>query len=223
VKPKALEDTELFRLFAPRIEQIRPHLKRRPFEEGEYLYHESQPAEYLWTVRSGEVRTLKGTATGRITTLEVLFPGDPFGMSAMSPGACYAESAQGVLRGEVWRLPRRVVASLLKADPEVGRALLSIVAGRLQQAHDRLCSFAHASVTERLAHVLLESVDSERIETTRRLLGEAAGTTVETAIRVLRRFERSGWVEGGVGWIRVIDREALASVARGESPEERDL
>ena len=45
------------------------------------------------------------------------------------------------------------------------------------------------------------------------------GTTVETAIRVLRRFERSGWIEGGVGWIRILDREALQSVASGDASE----
>jgi CRP-like cAMP-binding protein len=64
-----------------------------------------------------------------------------------------------------------------------------------------------------MARALLDSVDGERIETTRRLLGEAAGTTVETAIRVLRRFERAGWIEGGVGWVRILDRAALERVA----------
>jgi len=48
---------------------------------------------------------------------------------------------------------------------------------------------------------------------TRRALAEAAGTTVETAIRVLRRFEREGLLEGQVGLLRVVDADALRRVA----------
>ena len=66
-----LEETELYRLLAPaRIARIRPHLKRQAFGEGDYIYFDSQPAKFLWTVRSGEVRTLKGNACGRLTTLD---------------------------------------------------------------------------------------------------------------------------------------------------------
>jgi CRP-like cAMP-binding protein len=213
MKPTPLEQTALYRLFRPRIEQLRPFLQVRAFDEGKFLYYEGQPAEFFWTVRSGEVRTVKGSVSGRLTTLETLRAGEPFGMAAMAADASYSESAQGVTPGEVWRVPRRVVVSLMREDPEVGRALLLIVAGRLQHAHDRLCSFAHDTVTARMARALLDSVDGERIETTRRLLGEAAGTTVETAIRVLRRFERAGWIEGGVGWVRILDRAALERVA----------
>jgi CRP-like cAMP-binding protein len=70
-----------------------------------------------------------------------------------------------------------------------------------------------------MARSLLESDDGNRIETTRRILGESAGTTVETAIRVLRRFEQKGWLEGGVGWVRVLDRGALETIARGGESE----
>jgi CRP-like cAMP-binding protein len=213
-----LEETALLRALDPeRRQRIGQHLLTRQFEEGEYLYHASQAAEYLWFVGSGVVRTLRGSASGRVTTLESLHPGDLFGLAAMSEGARYAETAQGLVAGQVWFLPRRSVASLVETDPALGRTLLSIIAERLQGAHDRLCTFAHHSVTERMAAALLEADDGERIDTTRRILGEAAGTTVETAIRVLRRFEQAGWIEGGVGWIRVLDRDALRRASTGDN------
>ena len=52
---------------------------------------------------------------------------------------------------------------------------------------------------------------------TRRLLREAAGITLETAIRALRRYERAGWIEGGVGWVKILDPEARERVSRGET------
>jgi CRP/FNR family transcriptional regulator len=219
VKPTPLEDTALFRLLGPaRMPKIRPHVRNTRFLEGEHLYYEGGQAEYLYALASGELRTSKSHAGGRVIELERLHPGDLFGLSALNPNASHAESAQGVAAGEAWRVPRRVVQGILAADPAIARGLLAIVAQRLQHAHDRLCSFASDSVTARMARVLLEAPNGERLETKRRILGEAAGTTVETAIRVLRSFERAGWIEGGVGWVRLLDRSALERVAAGESP-----
>jgi CRP/FNR family transcriptional regulator len=201
------------RVFGLRLDSVEDRLERRQFEPGEYLYHESQPAGWLWGLERGEIRTLKGSASGRVTALERIRRGDLFGMAAVTPGARYPESAQGVIGGEVWKLPRRVLATLLADDPKLAQALLAVVAARLQRAQDRLCSFALQSVPARLARVLLDADEGDAIRSTRRLLGESAGTTVETTIRVLRRFEHSGWIESGVGWVRLLDRAALEGVA----------
>ncbi len=62
-----IEETALFKLLGPeRVERIRPVVRRRPFKDQEYLYHESQPARALWAVRSGEVRTLKVSARNTV-------------------------------------------------------------------------------------------------------------------------------------------------------------
>ncbi|MFQ5514456.1 MAG: Crp/Fnr family transcriptional regulator [Myxococcota bacterium] len=218
MKRVELEQTELFSaLGRDRLAKLRAHLELRPFAASEYLYFETQSAQALWVVRAGMVRTFKTSAGGHVTTLERLRPGALFGMAAAVGAARYGEGAQAVVAGEAWRVSRRLVGVLLKQEPMLSRALLAIVATRLRSAHDRLCSFAHDNVPARLARAVLEETDGERIELTRRALGESVGTTVETTIRVLRGFQREGWIEGGVGWIRVLDREALQRVADGGS------
>ena len=205
-------------LGAQGIDRLRPGMRLRSIRPGEFLYFESQPAEHLWVVRSGEVRTLKTSASGRVTTLELVRPGGLFGMAAIMACARYADCAQAISAGEVWTVRQKTVAAVLREYPAAEHALLGIVARRLQTAHDRLCSFVTDSVTERLARTVLDEADGDRIELTRRVLGESAGTTVETTIRVLRGFEREGWIEGGVGWIRILDRPALEAAAHGVRP-----
>ncbi len=217
MKRIALEETDFFRaLGESRLARVRSRLQLRPFGPGEYFYFESQPAEYLWVVCAGEVRTFKTSSGGRVMTIERLRPGDLFGMATIVDKSKYSESAQGVVSGEAWRAHRRLLSTLVREEPELGHELLTIVAMRLQAAHDRLCSFAHESVPARLARAVLEEADSDRVEMTRRALAESVGTTVETTIRVLRSFEREGWIEGGVGWVRILDHRALQGVARGE-------
>ena len=198
--------------------QLRKSVRTREVRRGEYIYFEAQPAEHLWVVRSGEVRTLRTSASGRITTLELVRPGGLFGMAAVVEDSHYTDSAQAVAAGEVSSVRQKTIAAVLQGNPEAGHALLRIVARRLQNAHDRLCSFANDSVTARLAQTLLDEDEPEgdRIELTRRILGESAGTTVETTIRILKGFEREGWIEGGVGWIRILDRATLEATAQDD-------
>jgi len=217
VQPIAIEQAEIFGSIPPkRLAELRSKLSLRKVRAGEYLYFDSQPAEHLWIVRTGVVRTLKASLAGRITTLEQLGPGEIFGMAAVVGNAIYNESAQTVVEGEVWRARRSLLAEVLIDQPTFAAEILALVARRLQGAHDRLCSFAHDSVPARIARAVLEQDKGERIEVTRRALAESAGTTVETAIRVLRGFQRAGWVDGGVGWVQALDREALERVAEGE-------
>ncbi|OFV81035.1 MAG: hypothetical protein A2W26_08980 [Acidobacteria bacterium RBG_16_64_8] len=58
----------------------------------------------------------------------------------------------------------------------------------------------------------------ERVPLTRKELAELASTTVETSIRVIKEFERSGWVRLGRGYLLVIDRPALQARAAGQDP-----
>ncbi len=215
-----LEQTDLFRGLDPgALAPIRAEARLQAYAARDYLYFEGQPAEQLWVVRTGEVRTLRGSASGRIMTLEHLRPGDAFGLTSMLRGTEYTDSAQGIVDGETWRVPRRVIVPLLEKHPPLMQRLLAIVAGRLERAHSRLCSFAHDSVPARIARLILtEEPEGGKIQMTRRTLGDEVGTTVETTIRVLRNFERAGWIEGGVGWIRLRDRKALERIAEGEKP-----
>jgi CRP-like cAMP-binding protein len=75
-----------------------------------------------------------------------------------------------------------------------------------------VCTFVRVPLDEGvdLAAFAVRSGDA-RI--TRRALAEAAGTSVETAIRVLRRFHREGIIRGAVGHVSVLDLPALRRIA----------
>jgi CRP-like cAMP-binding protein len=104
---------------------------------------------------------------------------------------------------------------LLNEEPGLNRELLEIITRRLRGAHERVRSFAHDPAPSRLAQALLRVNRGGVATVTRKDLAEAAGTTVETAIRVLRTFERDGVVQGSIGKVRLIDQPALEHIAYG--------
>jgi len=119
--------------------------------------------------------------------------------------------------GIAWCLSRRALMKLVAEVPAAAIEILVVTSHRLHGAHERLRSFAHDPARTRLAQALLRVTHEGEAQVTRRALAEAAGTTVETAIRVLRRFEQEGVIAGGVGRVNVIDAPGLEKIA-GKTP-----
>lgn len=211
---QALQNAEFFRALGPeRLKAVRQQLSHTTFARGKVLYFVGAPAEHLWCVDRGEVRLYKSSSNGRITSLEVLGPGEIFGaVSALAQNE-YPVSSEGVTDGAAWCLPRVHFQRLLDDDPKLTRELLEIITRRLNNAHERVRSFAHDPAPSRIAQALLRASHDGHASVTRRDLAESAGTTVETAIRVLRIFQRDGIVQGSVGKIEVIDRAAVERIA----------
>jgi CRP/FNR family transcriptional regulator len=213
-----LRDVELFRVLPPeRLRELRPRLREKSFRREALLYFEGHPADALWIVRSGRVRLYKSSADGRLTTLDVLAQGEAFGMLSALESEVYPTSAEAMTAGSAWWLPRASFVRLLEQEPRLVTEVLRILSRRLRQAQERLRSLAHDPAPARLATALLRAADAAGdAHVTRRALAEEAGTTVETAIRVMRRFERDGLVRGRVGCIHVVDALRLREASQGQ-------
>ncbi len=210
----SLQDAEVLRALSPeQLAELRPHLLERKIERGSVVYFVGEPAEQLWWVIRGAVRLYKSSKDGHITTLEVLGPGEVFGAISALDGDTYPASTEGVIDGAAWCLPRAHFLRLLNDDPQIAREILEIITRRLHSAHERVRSFAQDPAPSRLAQALLRASKGGEANVTRRELAEAAGTTVETAIRVLRGFQREGVVQGSVGRIEVCNASELERIA----------
>lgn len=212
--PEFLAKAEFFRALPPeRRQRLRRLLRETRFERHQSLFIEGTVAESLWLTEQGEVRLYKSSPDGTITTLEVLGPGQVFGALSALDEPNYPMSAQAVTAGAAWRLPKATVLRLLNEEPRLAFEVVHIVSCRLREANEHVRAFAHDRVPARLARSLLRASRRGEAHVTRRDLAEASGTTVETAIRVLRRFEREGVIRGEVGLVHVLDEAALQRIA----------
>jgi CRP/FNR family transcriptional regulator len=215
----SLSEAEFFRALTPaQLKTLQPQLSEKAIQRGKVLYFGGAPAEYLWCVRRGAVRLYKSSSNGRITTLETMNPGQIFGAVSALDRDAYPASAEGVADGVAWTLPRSHFLRLLEEEPSLTRELLQIITHRLHSAHERVRSFAHDPAPARLAQVLLRVSHDLEANVTRKDLAEAAGTTVETAIRVLRTFQRENVVQAAVGKVTIIDEPALRQIAGASEP-----
>ncbi len=195
------------------------------FDANSVIFLEGDPADRLWVVQDGQVKIVKQSADGQESLLEVIMPGEMFGgagiLFPLHPATAIAMTdviALNISRDEYLRLIRQF--------PDVALRIIAILGERLRAAmRMRVLSTEH--VDTRLAHILLKLADKIGVKTeagivinmplSRQDLADMAGTTIETAIRIMSRFRKDGlaMTQSG-GFIVITDGERLQQLAEGQ-------
>ena len=208
------------------LEALASAAREQACRTREYLFHEGDPALWLWIVKTGHVRIVRHSRAGKDVVLELLGPGEIFGGVAAIERRPYPASAQATEPSVVVKIPADVVVGLAERHPPVVREMALLIGRRLRAAHDSV-KLSVEPVESRLAATLLRLADREGVRTksgvelpfhlTRQSLADMSGTTVETAIRVVSRWQRDELVEDHGGRLIVRDPDALRDLAAGDT------
>jgi CRP/FNR family nitrogen fixation transcriptional regulator len=163
------------------------------FSRNSEIYGENEPADYLYKIVSGTVRTYKVLNDGRRQIGAFYMPGDIFGLEN---GTGHSFSAEAITDAKVLVIKRSAVMALAERDNEVARQLWSLTAGELQRVQDHILLLIKTA-QERVAGFLLEM--SERIHTdnqvelpmSRQDIADYLGLTIETVSRTLTTLENA--------------------------------
>jgi CRP/FNR family transcriptional regulator len=211
---------------ARELESLAATAREESCRAREYIFHEGDPALWLYLVKTGHVRIVRHSRVGKDVVLELLGPGEIFGGVAVIERRPYPASAQATEPSDVVKIPADVILGLAERHPPLVREMALLIGRRLRAAHDSVTRSVEP-VEARLAATLLRLADREGVHTkdgvelpfhlTRQSLADMSGTTVETAIRVVSRWLRDEVVEDRGGRLIVRDRDALDGLAEGEA------
>ena len=162
-----------------------------PFARNVEIYGENEPADYLYKVVSGAVRTYRVLNDGRRQIGAFLLPGDMFGLEA---GATHATSAEAVADSVILVIKRSAVLAHAERDPEVAREMWALTAQELGRAQNHMLLLIR-NAQERIAAFLLEmaerapGADSVDLPMSRQDIADYLGLTIETVSRTLTQLE----------------------------------
>jgi CRP-like cAMP-binding protein len=221
---EVLRRTTIFRrLSADDRQLVAGAASLRQFDKGEYLFHEGEPPDALYTVVAGRVKVVKTTARGSDLILEIFGPGDPVGAVAVYESRPYPASAVALESTSCLLVPRTAFFALLEAHPTLVRGLLTALTQRLVELTNRLAELSTGRVDARLARLLLKLGDTLGQATaegiyiplvlSRQELADMIGTTIETTIRIMSRWGKDGVVRTEKDGFLVQDRAALETAA----------
>jgi len=168
-----------------------------PFARNAEIYGENEPADYLYKVVSGSVRTYKIMVDGRRQIGAFYLPGDIFGLET---GAEHTFSAEAITDCKIIVVKRSAVVALAARDNEVAQEMWALTALELQRMQSHVLVLIK-SAQERVASFLLEMADRVpgasvvELPMSRQDIADYLGLTIETVSRTLTLLEKTATIE----------------------------
>mgnify|MGYP002148564067 CR=1 FL=1 len=184
--------------------------------EGQLLFEEGMPCQGFPMVLAGEVRVARGSAQGRSLELYRVAPGELCVVSTSCLFGSQPLSAHGDTVGptRLVVLPPPLFDAWCAHEP-FRRFVFGVFADRLADLMALTEAVAFQRLDQRLAAALLGHGDVRL--TSHQALADELGTVREIVTRLLRRFERAGWLALGRERIELKDAAALRRLAAGDA------
>jgi CRP-like cAMP-binding protein len=184
--------------------------------KDDILYFQGDEALFLYAVSSGEVLTLLESPFGDPVLWEILDRYDAVGGFAILLGCPYPATCRALTPARVFGYSRQKVWDLLRNEPGLFESLAKGIGDRFQSFLSRLV-YAQKNLEDRVLLGLLylyrkkirsapDTSGPVVLEITRSLLASLSFTTVESTIRITKKWESEGWLDFPErGLIRLLD------------------
>lgn len=164
-----------------------------PFARNAEIYGDNEPAEYLYKVVSGAVRTYRVLNDGRRQIGAFYLPGDVFGIEV---GDRHTFSAESIVDSKIMLIKRSSLLALASRSADVARQLWTMAATELQRSQNHTMLLIKTA-QERVAGFLLEMAkrtpcaNAVELPMSRQDIADYLGLTIETVSRTLTQLENS--------------------------------
>jgi CRP/FNR family transcriptional regulator, nitrogen fixation regulation protein len=161
------------------------------------VFGDNEPADYLYQVTSGCVRTYKILSDGRRQIGGFYLPGEVFGVEF---GDEHTLSAEAISDTKLLVVKRSALNALAGRDPEIARELFNLTGRELRRVQNRILLLIK-SAQERVAGFLLEMADrisagnALDLPMSRQDIADYLGLTIETVSRTLTSLQCAAAIE----------------------------
>jgi CRP/FNR family transcriptional regulator, nitrogen fixation regulation protein len=187
----------------------------RSYERDTEIFSEGKPADYMYSVVRGSVRTQKVFPDGRREIIGFYLPGDVFGLEFADTYNCSAETITDTM---LHAISRSTFAQQADHDPAIARDLLALTARELKRAQFRALLLAKTA-QERVASFLVEMADRGAggdaidLPMSRQDVADHLGLSIETVSRTLVFLEKNSTIRVSLRRIVLRDRSVLESIS----------
>lgn len=187
------------------------------FDRDEEIYGQQEPAQYLYKVVSGAVRTYTITEDGRRQIDAFHLPGDVFGFES---GAAHRYAAEAIVESEVIAASRSAIERAAEQSGEAARELWSLTARQLGRVCDHAMVLGRKGAAERVVSFLLDMAARQTpgaavtLPMSRTDIADYLGLTIETVSRCFSKLAGERAIAlAGARCVTFRDRRALEAMA----------
>lgn len=226
MKGEKLEDLKKIPIFSAlndeELKEIQHYLTKENFKKKQEIFSEGDPSDWFYILINGKVKITKMSVDGREIIIELISPPDFFGGFAVLKGFPYPANAVAMEDSNVIKISRHNLLKIIDRFPNVMYDMTANLGDRIREFHDTLKNIALERVESRIAALILKLADKTgekkdktiliNMRLTKQDIAEMVGTTVETTIRVMSKFKKSGFIDDKDGKVLIKNLEALESI-----------
>jgi CRP/FNR family transcriptional regulator, dissimilatory nitrate respiration regulator len=222
---KQIKDINLFKgVSLEKIRLLAVQATYKKFKPGEMVIGETDPIRSFYVIISGQLKLYRSSAEGKEQTLQLLGPGDPFGLCTAFATDSFPASAMAIEECAVLLIPGTVMESTARQEPALLFNIIQILSQRLKDSMTIIESLALKEIPGRLSsflrHLLPKDSSNKKtaVELTisQRELAKILGATPEALSRALRKMANDGILSASGRVITILDHKALEQLAEGE-------
>ncbi|MFP4596772.1 MAG: Crp/Fnr family transcriptional regulator [Persicimonas sp.] len=228
-KIENLREIPMFENISPSVlEPLAKYFVPKSYERGEMLWKEGTAASSFTFISRGKVKIIKYRNDGKETTLGIFSDGEPVGQIAVYQRMTYPAGAVALDDTEVLQIHRDHFYGTLKRHPELLEETINSMMRRNHHLVRRIHELATDCAEQRLAMLFHKfsqkmgrrtKLDDDSmgiyidLPLSRRDIAELINTRVETAIRIMSRWNKQGPVSTEKTGFLVVDFEKLEAIA----------
>jgi len=187
---------------------------------GSVLYRQGELAEGIFFLFAGRVKTSALAIDAKTALLKIAGPGEVLGLAAVLSGRPHLTSAQATEPSSVGLLRREDLARSMRKYSQIADAIAQHLSTEyVEIATETLLLRTPCSSSQRLAIALLRLADADSssrqlaLTYTHAELGQLIGASRETVTRLMKRFERRGFIATKKSSFRITDHRLLKQIA----------
>ena len=167
------------------------------YSKGTEIFGRAEPADYVYQVIEGAVRSHKLLSDGRRQIGAFHLCGDIFGLEN---GDFHRFTAEAIVDTAICLIKRQSLERVAKTEPAVALSLLAMTTDNLQHVENQILLLGRKSSRERVAAFLLEmngrltAAGVMALPMSRRDIADYLGLTLETVSRALSEFHRRDYL-----------------------------
>lgn len=181
------------------------------YAKNDVVFQSEEPYDDFALVESGLIRVSRYSTLGKRLTYLLAGPGEPINLVGPFTGAPRANMAEAALDTTIVAVDKKAFTVFAFANPQLIINIIDTLGQAVDSSNSRILDMLEKKVMQRLKRTLhtLSKKFGPVLNFTAVEIAELAGTTTETALRVLGNLRQDGTIEKTRGQIHVLKPEAL--------------
>jgi CRP/FNR family transcriptional regulator len=190
------------------------------FKKAEMVFQEGDPCNYFYIVQKGRVKCFKESSSGKRLIILIGKRHETLNAGVLFGGQPHIYSAKTMEETTLLRVERKDYLSWVQENPMALQKVLALIEQALGSVYDKLLNIIGETVERRVYVVLykLYIKFGSDLNFTCKEIGELAGTTTETVIRVISKLKKNQVVASTRRRIEILKPDEMKSLSH-EQPQ----